>query len=87
MISIVTKAAATARAASAKKVTAAHMKRVVEGEPQFDFLEDIMAKVPEGPPPPSATRRGDEDSEGAEGGRKRRGPRRKKAEEDDDDDD
>ena len=82
MIAIVTKAAATARAASAKKVTAAHMKRVVEGEPQFDFLEDIMSKVPDGPPP----RKGDEDSEGAEGGKKRRGLRRKKQEDDDDDD-
>ena len=74
MISIVTQAASKARAASAKKVTAAHVKAVVEGEPQFDFLEEIISKVPDAP----AAKR-DEDSEGAEG-KKAKGKRRKKQE-------
>lgn len=45
MISLVTKAADQARARSAKKVTAAHLKQAVESDEQFDFLQDIMAKV------------------------------------------
>ena len=72
MISLVTKSAAQARAKSAKKITAAHLKQVVQQESQFDFLSDIIAKVPDAPAPKK-----EEDSEGHEG-KKRRGPPRKK---------
>ena len=78
MISLVTKSANLARSKSAKKVTAAHLKQVIEKDVQFDFLEDIIAKVPDAPAPKK-----DEDSEGTgEGKKKRAAPRRKKKEED-----
>ena len=80
MISMVTRSAAIAKSSSAKKVTAAHMKQVVEGETQFDFLEEIIKKVPD-----AQVQKKDEDSEGADGGKKRKGGRKKKREDDDDD--
>ena len=79
MISLVTKAAGQARSKSAKKVTAAHLKQVIEKDEQFDFLAEIISKVPDAPVPKK-----DEDSEGAGDGKKKRGaPRRKKKEDDD----
>ena len=87
MISIVLKSAAVARTASAKKVTASHMKQVVEAETQFDFLEEIIKKVPD---QPVATKNHDDSEGAAEGGKKRRaaaggGRRRKNQDEDDND--
>ena len=80
MISLVTKSAARAREKSSKKVTAAHLKQVVEQDEQFDFLADIITKVPDAP----SKKEKEEDSEGAVGeGRRKRAPRRKKVEEDD----
>lgn len=74
MISLVTKAAHQAKAKSAKKVTAAHLKQAVLSDEQFDFLSDIMAKVPDAPAPKK-----EEDSEGLADAKKTRGaPRRKK---------
>ncbi|MCJ1400934.1 hypothetical protein MMC11_004145 [Xylographa trunciseda] len=76
MISLVTKAASQARSKSAKKVTAAHLKQVIERDEQFDFLAEIISKVPDAPVPKK-----EEDSEGTgEGKRKRGAPRRKKKE-------
>jgi len=78
MISLVTKAATEARTKSAKKVTAAHLKKVIMSDKQFDFLESIVAKVPDAPAPKK-----DDDSEGHEGSKKRKAaPRRRKKEED-----
>ena len=78
MISLVTKAASQARSKSAKKVTAVHLKQVIEKDEQFDFLQEIISKVPDAP-----ARKKDEDSEGTgEGKKKRAAPRRKKKEED-----
>jgi hypothetical protein len=80
MISLVTKAAAQARLKNAKKVTAAHLKQVVEADEQFDFLNDIIAKVPDAV---TATKK-EEDSDGPSEGKKKRGAgRRKKKEEED----
>jgi len=73
MISLVTKAARQARAESARKVTAAHLKRAVQSDEQFDFLAEIMSKVPDAP----ATKK-EEDSESAADGKKKRGPPRRK---------
>ena len=49
MISIVTKAADTARSRSSKRVTAQHLKQALQNDEQFDFLADIIAKVPDAP--------------------------------------
>ena len=80
MISIVTKAAIKAKTAHSKKVTAQHLKSVVQEETSFDFLAETVEKVPEGP----ATKKED-DSEGTDGKRKRGPGRRKKGNDDDDD--
>jgi ribonuclease BN (tRNA processing enzyme) len=79
MISLVTKAADQARSKSAKKVTAAHLKQAIEKDEQFDFLEEIISKVPDAPVPKK-----DEESEGVVGeGKKRKGGGRRKKKEDD----
>lgn len=49
MISLVTKSANLARAGNSKRVTAVHLKKTIEADEQFDFLNDIVAKVAEGP--------------------------------------
>lgn len=76
MISVITKSANEAKAVSAKRVTAAHLKQAVAKDEQFDFLQDIIQKVPDAPPPKK-----DEDSEEAgEGKRKKGGTRKRKKE-------
>jgi Dr1-associated corepressor len=48
MIALVSGAAEKAREKGGKKVTAQHLKQVVEGNPdQFDFLNDIVGRVTE----------------------------------------
>ena len=80
MISLVTKSAAHARNKTSKKITAAHLKYIIMQDEQFDFLTEIVSKVPDGPAPKK-----DEDSEGHGEGKKRRGaPRKKRADADDD---
>lgn len=76
MISVITKSANEAKAVSAKRVTAAHLKQAVGKDEQFDFLQDIIQKVPDAPPPKK-----DEDSEEAGEGKKRKGGTRKRKKE------
>jgi len=45
MIALVTGAAAKAKEKGGKRVTAQHLKAVVEGDEQFDFLGDIVGRV------------------------------------------
>ncbi|ERF75673.1 hypothetical protein EPUS_08627 [Endocarpon pusillum Z07020] len=47
MIALVTKAAAEARDRSSKRVTAAHLKQAVIKDQTFDFLQEIIEKVPD----------------------------------------
>lgn len=79
MISLVTKAAAQARAKSSKKVTAAHLKQVVEQDEQFDFLTEIVSKVQDAPAPKK-----DDDSDGVVEGKKKRASRKRVKSEDED---
>ena len=76
MISVITKSANEAKAVSAKRVTAAHLKQAVAKDEQFDFLQDIIQKVPDAPAPKK-----DEDSEEAGEGKKRKGGTRKRKKE------
>ncbi len=82
MISLVTKSAAQARAKSSKKVTAAHLKQVIESDEQFDFLADIISKVPDAAV--SKTEEDDDDGDG-KGKKKQPGSRRRRKENSDDD--
>lgn len=86
MISIVTKAADRAREKGQKRVTAVHLKQALQNDEQFDFLADIVAKVPDAPAPKKKEET--EDSEEAvETKKKKRAPtkRRKKDESEDED--
>lgn len=84
MISLVTKAAAEAKARSSKRVAPAHLKQVVTGNEQFDFLSEIVAKVPD--PPAANASKSEEGMDVDANGKKRKGAgrtRKKKVEDDD----
>lgn len=49
MISLVSKAAEEARLKSSKRITAEHLKRAVAKEEEYDFLQEIISKVPDAP--------------------------------------
>lgn len=63
MISLITSSASVARSQSSKRVTAAHLKRAVLANEQFDFLTDIVGKVPDRP----GANHDDEDEGGGSG--------------------
>jgi hypothetical protein len=80
MISLVTKAAAEAKARNSKRVGAGHLKQAITKIEQFDFLSDIMAKVADAP---TAADKHDADPMDVDGKKKKApGRRKKKAEED-----
>jgi hypothetical protein len=54
MISLVTKSATEAKKRGQKRVTASHLKQAVMSDEQFDFLHEIVSKVPDAPPPGTA---------------------------------
>ena len=80
MIALVTRSASFAKSSSSKRVTTAHLKQAVTTDEQFDFLGEIVSKIPDAP----AKSEGAEDEDGeAKPKRKGRGPgkgRRKKEE-------
>lgn len=88
MISIVTKAAQKAREKSQKRVTSAHLKQALQEDEQFDFLADIIAKVPDAPAPKKKEETEDSE-EGVESKKRKRIPRKgkKKSDEDEEEDD
>ncbi|KAH0603471.1 uncharacterized protein H6S33_007793 [Morchella sextelata] len=51
MIALCEKASAQARQRNSKRITAGHLKQAVLHEEQFDFLAEIIAKVPDIPLP------------------------------------
>lgn len=74
MIALVTRSAAIAKTANSKRVTAQHLKRAIEGEEQFDFLGEIVARVAEGPEAGGKRVKSEDDSEseGEKGGAKKK---------------
>jgi hypothetical protein len=78
MISLVTKAGNEARVRSSKKVTAAHLKQAVQKEEQFDFLSEIVGKVPDAPPPRAKEEDSDDPMDGGPPKKKRAAARRKR---------
>ncbi|KAI9718158.1 MAG: hypothetical protein M1828_006790 [Chrysothrix sp. TS-e1954] len=49
MISLALRSAAEARARGTKRITAAHLKEAVAKDEHFDFLSEIVAKIPDAP--------------------------------------
>ncbi len=82
MISLVTKSADLARAGNSKRVTAVHLKKTIEGDEQFDFLNDIVAKVADQPDAGQEKGKGrkKEESESGEDEKPKKKGRRKKGE-------
>ena len=72
MISLVTRSAEQARAKQSKKVTGAHLKHVIQSDAQFDFLDEIVAGVPDVTAPAKKSKEGvttgEDDSDGGGGG-------------------
>jgi Dr1-associated corepressor len=88
MINLVSKAAAEAKDRSSKRVTAAHLKQAVIKDQTFDFLQEIIEKVPD-PTEKKGGRAASEDVDDGGGGggpaKKKRAPRgRKKGDSDED---
>ncbi|KAF2875352.1 histone-fold-containing protein [Massariosphaeria phaeospora] len=81
MISIVTKAAAKAKESGSKRVTTSHLKQAVTNVEQFDFLSEIVSKVPDAP---SAADKNDPDAMDVDGKKKRSSVRRKRKADDED---
>jgi hypothetical protein len=49
MISLVAKSSSLARNNNSKRVTATHLKKAIEGDEQFDFLNEIVSRIAEAP--------------------------------------
>ncbi|KAF1917488.1 histone-fold-containing protein [Ampelomyces quisqualis] len=78
MISLVTRAAAEARARNSKRVNTLHLKQAITNNDQFDFLNDIAAKVADAP------EKSETDAVEGEGGKKKKTSSRRKKKTDDD---
>ena len=88
MIALCAKATEQAQARNSKRITARDLKQVVMADEQFDFLEDIMAKVPDIPFPSENNQGNISDEEINTGGgpgsaKKPRKPRSRKQKEED----
>ncbi|KAF2477355.1 histone-fold-containing protein [Lindgomyces ingoldianus] len=81
MISLVTKAAAEAKARASKRVAAMHLKQAVTNDEQFDFLSEIVSKVPDAP---NVAEKNEGDAMEMDGKKKKAAGRKKKKVEDDD---
>jgi Dr1-associated corepressor len=85
MVQIVTKSAEVAKEKNSKRITAQMLKQAVGSANEWDFLQDIVAKVGEekeggkGPGKAKAESDTDEEPDGGEVKKKGRGGRRKKA--------
>jgi Dr1-associated corepressor len=77
MTSLITKAAEEAKQRGSKRVLPAHLKQAVKANDQFDFLSDIVEKVPDAPPPSQKRVFGGDGDSDDEGKKKRPGRRKK----------
>lgn len=89
MIALCAKASEQARVRNSKRITATHLKQAVMADEQFDFLEEIMAKVPDQPLAAESSNQGNgSDEEGNGSGvpgsaKKPRKPRTRKPKDED----
>jgi hypothetical protein len=79
MISLVTKAAAEAKARNSKRVASVHLKQAITKTDRFDFLSEIVAKVADAPEK-------NDDAMDVDGKKKRAASRRKKTKAESDED-
>jgi len=64
MISITLSAAEEAKARGSKRVSGHHLKQVVQKAEQFDFLRDIVARIPDAPTSKEGRSKGDNSDDG-----------------------
>lgn len=84
MINLISKAATEASNRQSKRITAAHLKQAVLADDDYDFLANIVEKVPD-PTEKKARPKSEDSLDPEEGGKKKRVTgRRKKVENDDD---
>ena len=83
MISLVSRSADLAKSKNSKRVTAQHLKAIVDGDEQFDFLNEVVAKVADGVDAGGSKRKpaASESEDEGEGKKKKRAGGRKKKEE------
>ncbi|OBT71552.1 hypothetical protein VF21_09565 [Pseudogymnoascus sp. 05NY08] len=77
MISLVTKSASLARSTNSKRVTAVHLKKAIEADEQFDFLNDIVSKIADGPDAGQGKRTKEEEDSDSDEKPKKKGRRKK----------
>lgn len=80
MISLVTKAAAEAKARNSKRVGSVHLKQAITKTECFDFLNEIVSKVADAP------EKSEGDAMDVDGKKKKTSTRRKKAKAESDED-
>ncbi|KFZ01351.1 hypothetical protein V501_10049 [Pseudogymnoascus sp. VKM F-4519 (FW-2642)] len=80
MISLVTKSASLARSTNSKRVTAVHLKKAIEADEQFDFLNDIVSKIADGPDAGQGKRTKEEEDNSDSDEKPKKKGRRKKGE-------
>ena len=81
MISLVTKAAAEAKAKNSKRVGTVHLKQAITKDEQFDFLSEIVSKIADAP---AAADKSDPVSMEVDGKRRKTSGRKKKKPEEED---
>ncbi|KAH7117805.1 DNA polymerase-like protein epsilon subunit C [Dendryphion nanum] len=81
MISLVTKAAAEAKARNSKRVGTVHLKQAIVKDEQFDFLSEIVSKVADAP---VASEKHEGEAMDVDGKKRKTAGRRKKKTDDDD---
>jgi len=64
MISITLSAAEEAKARGSKRVSGHHLKQVVQKAEQFDFLRDIVARIPDAPTSKEGKGKGENSDDG-----------------------
>lgn len=80
MISLVTKAAAEAKARNSKRVNPIHLKQAITRDVQFDFLSEIVSKIADAP----SGDKSEGDAMDVDGKKKKGAGRKKKMKTDDD---
>jgi Dr1-associated corepressor len=78
MTALITKSAEEGKKRGSKRVLPAHLKQAVKSNEQFDFLSDIVDKVPDAPPPSSRGKGPNLDDDSGEEEVKRKRPGRRK---------
>ena len=77
MIQLVTKSADLSRQKGSKRVSSQHLREVIEGDDQWDFLRDIASRAEDNEKRGKSSKTTESDEEATEGKRKGRGRKKK----------